>query len=160
MVTTLIYFSTFVHLPSRWLHQMSICCEIFLFMPSVFMALCHLACSTSTRGWPNVLTVSHHELLYETGLPAHKLKAILFTAIPRFIDCFQLVTVLATLKARHLRYFVFLDVSWVGLVLYSCLQFFIQYNGIRPWGDYIRTPDRFLQYIVHEQVQHNLKILE
>lgn len=89
---------------------MNICHNFFVcvLVLSVFMAPCLLACSMSTTGYPSVLTVSHCELLYETGLPAHKLKAILFTAISRFIDCLQLVTVLAMLKARHLQYYSFL----------------------------------------------------
>lgn len=86
--------------------------RFFLLVPSFFMALCHLAHNTGTSEWPNVLTVSHHELLYETGLTAHKLKAILFTAISRFIDCLQPVTVLETLRGQAPKVlYVFLDVS-------------------------------------------------
>lgn len=102
MFIVLNYLSTFFfcHLPYRWLHTKGIFCKIFLLAPSSFMALCHLARNTGSSEWPNVLTVSHRELLYETSLTAHKLKAILFTAISRFTDCLQPVTVLATLTGQ------------------------------------------------------------
>jgi hypothetical protein len=122
-----------LHLSYRWLHRKSICCKIFPLVPSFFIVLCHLAHNTGTSEWPNVLTVSHCELLYEAGLTAHKLRTILFTTIFRFIDCLLPVTVLATLSGQAPKvlyvFQMFLKKAWS--CEHPCI-FFIKYNRIRP----------------------------